>query len=88
MDCKSATKAVEMTWLPGNPGTGDPWWIRTRNENTCASASKSFRDKSHVLNDPLCGSPAEIRTPIHGSKGRCPTIRRPGNFGMNIRLPT
>src|SRR5215471_16975406 len=26
------------------------------------------------------GSPAWIRTTIHGSKGRCPTIRRPGNF--------
>jgi hypothetical protein len=26
------------------------------------------------------GSPAEIRTPIHGSKGRCPTIRRPGKI--------
>lgn len=24
------------------------------------------------------GSPAWIRTTIHGSKGRCPTIRRPG----------
>src|ERR1043165_201473 len=27
------------------------------------------------------GSPAWIRTTIHGSKGRCPTIRRPGNSG-------
>jgi hypothetical protein len=27
------------------------------------------------------GSPAWIRTTIHGSKGRCPTIRRPGNGG-------
>jgi hypothetical protein len=26
------------------------------------------------------GSPAWIRTTIHGSKGRCPTIRRPGIF--------
>src|SRR5437868_11422765 len=26
----------------------------------------------------VCGSPAWIRTTIHGSKGRCPTIRRPG----------
>src|SRR5580658_7950970 len=26
------------------------------------------------------GSPAWIRTTIHGSKGRCPTIRRPGNY--------
>src|SRR5215813_10374090 len=25
------------------------------------------------------GSPAWIRTTIHGSKGRCPTIRRPGS---------
>src|ERR1035441_6345724 len=25
------------------------------------------------------GSPARIRTSIHGSKGRCPTISRPGN---------
>ncbi len=27
----------------------------------------------------MLGSPAWIRTTIHGSKGRCPTIRRPGN---------
>ena len=26
------------------------------------------------------GSPAWIRTTIHGSKGRCPTVRRPGNY--------
>lgn len=26
------------------------------------------------------GSPAWIRTTIHGSKGRCPTVRRPGNM--------
>jgi hypothetical protein len=26
------------------------------------------------------GSPAWIRTTIHGSKGRCPTIRRPGSM--------
>ncbi len=26
------------------------------------------------------GSPAWIRTTIHGSKGRCPTIRRPGKI--------
>ena len=26
------------------------------------------------------GSPAWIRTTIHGSKGRCPTIRRPGKL--------
>src|ERR1035437_4753564 len=32
------------------------------------------------------GSPARIRTTIHGSKGRCPTIRRPGN-GMKRLLP-
>jgi hypothetical protein len=32
---------------------------------------------SKVLN-PKFGSPAWIRTTIHGSKGRCPTIRRPG----------
>ena len=29
----------------------------------------------------MAGSPAWIRTTIHGSKGRCPTIRRPGNEG-------
>jgi hypothetical protein len=29
---------------------------------------------------PKVGSPAWIRTTIHGSKGRCPTIRRPGIF--------
>ena len=29
---------------------------------------------------PKGGSPAWIRTTIHGSKGRCPTIRRPGKM--------
>src|ERR1035438_10396736 len=34
------------------------------------------------------GSPARIRTSIHGSKGRCPTIRRPGNgWSKGIALP-
>src|SRR4051794_8920850 len=33
-----------------------------------------------------CGSPAWIRTTIHGSKGRCPTIRRPGKCAGK-RLP-
>jgi hypothetical protein len=33
------------------------------------------------------GSPAWIRTTIHGSKGRCPTIRRPGNIWNGIALP-
>ena len=32
------------------------------------------------------GSPAWIRTTIHGSKGRCPTIRRPGNIWNGIAL--
>ena len=31
----------------------------------------------------VIGSPAWIRTTIHGSKGRCPTIRRPGNTKTN-----
>src|ERR1035437_8599333 len=31
------------------------------------------------LSETAVGSPARIRTSIHGSKGRCPTIRRPGN---------
>ena len=31
------------------------------------------------LGQKCSGSPAWIRTTIHGSKGRCPTIRRPGN---------
>jgi hypothetical protein len=33
---------------------------------------------SNLLNL-IGGSPAWIRTTIHGSKGRCPTIRRPGS---------
>ncbi len=33
------------------------------------------------------GSPAWIRTTIHGSKGRCPTIRRPGNLLRNDSRP-
>ena len=32
------------------------------------------------------GSPAWIRTTIHGSKGRCPTIRRPGNSKEGITI--
>src|SRR5258706_3649380 len=35
--------------------------------------------QSNVFNVSKFGSPAWIRTTIHGSKGRCPTIRRPGN---------
>ena len=42
---------------------------------------------------PLCwldlrdvGSPAWIRTTIHGSKGRCPTIRRPGISVLQLPL--
>src|SRR5690349_7733123 len=34
------------------------------------------------------GSPAWIRTTIHGSKGRCPTIRRPGNVSLVYLPPT
>jgi hypothetical protein len=34
------------------------------------------------------GSPAWVRTTIHGSKGRCPTIRRPGNLGGRQLSPT
>ena len=35
--------------------------------------------KRFVFSGKFGGSPAWIRTTIHGSKGRCPTIRRPGN---------
>src|SRR5580704_19065445 len=35
--------------------------------------------KKPIPGGPKGGSPAWIRTTIHGSKGRCPTIRRPGN---------
>ncbi len=34
-----------------------------------------------ALESGKCGSPAWIRTTIHGSKGRCPTVRRPGKKG-------
>ncbi len=37
------------------------------------------------------GSPAWIRTKIHGVKGRCPTIRRPGkevNLTLSILQPS
>ena len=34
------------------------------------------------------GSPAWIRTTIHGSKGRCPTIRRPGKSAGGTYLPS
>ena len=37
-----------------------------------------IRQLSSKLLNSKCGSPAWIRTTIHGSKGRCPTIRRPG----------
>jgi hypothetical protein len=45
--------------------------------------------KSPVFSAGLCGSPAWIRTTIHGSKGRCPTIRRPGTVQegkLNVSL--
>ena len=32
------------------------------------------------VNNLKIGSPAWIRTTTHGSKGRCPTVRRPGNL--------
>jgi hypothetical protein len=34
----------------------------------------------YLIDSKLRGSPAWIRTTIHGSKGRCPTIRRPGKM--------
>jgi hypothetical protein len=34
----------------------------------------------YLIDSKACGSPAWIRTTIHGSKGRCPTIRRPGKI--------
>ena len=34
------------------------------------------------INTKMSGSPAWIRTTIHGSKGRCPTIRRPGKIAQ------
>ena len=40
--------------------------------------SVQHREKALVKYERF-GSPAWIRTTIHGSKGRCPTIRRPGN---------
>ena len=45
--------------------------------------TKTHHPTSKLLNLKV-GSPAWIRTTIHGSKGRCPTIRRPGKRGGNF----
>jgi hypothetical protein len=41
--------------------------------------TEKWQSSFKLLNSKV-GSPAWIRTTIHGSKGRCPTIRRPGNI--------
>src|SRR5262249_40616430 len=46
---------------------------RRQAEGLCCQGFRSLK-----LITERCGSPAWIRTTIHGSKGRCPTIRRPG----------
>src|SRR5579871_1901435 len=46
-------------------------WKRYKTKGNVESASVHRKKRR--------GSPAWIRTTIHGSKGRCPTIRRPGN---------
>jgi hypothetical protein len=78
----------QPAWLRAHPG-----WRRFQPENraetqilanvwdngrpqTAMASSKTGRREVTVFG---CGSPAWIRTTIHGSKGRCPTIRRPGN---------
>jgi hypothetical protein len=55
--------------------TGETEILRTFNGRECFL----------VIDSKLGGSPAWIRTTIHGSKGRCPTIRRPGNSGRELR---
>jgi hypothetical protein len=54
------------------------------NLRNVADTSEVDRQRSRQRKAPVelerksTGSPAWIRTTIHGSKGRCPTIRRPG----------
>ena len=44
------------------------------------------KQRGETFRTRLSGSPAWIRTTIHGSKGRCPTIRRPGNKRQETAL--
>ena len=47
--------------------------IRAGGGKGCCQAKRASKLVAETV-----GSPAWIRTTIHGSKGRCPTIRRPG----------
>src|ERR1039458_1376007 len=65
----------------------------TRNVNTAeclgygdgGNGQRRQRNRGEKVSKTEVGSPARIRTTIHGPKGRCPTIRRPGN-GMKRLL--
>ena len=50
-------------------------WIRTEKQRSYTNPTEYLLLFSMRL---FGGSPAWIRTTIHGSKGRCPTVRRPG----------
>src|ERR1035438_10461320 len=43
-------------------------------------------EQPNINGEEKIGSPAWIRTTIHGSKGRCPTIRRPGKISGRFDL--
>ena len=55
----------------------EPALIRTDESTEITSGENSIR-QVFALTARKAGSPTWIRTTIHGSKGRCPTVRRSG----------
>ena|GEM_PF-3988862 len=52
---------------------------RNYSQGPSEETRKGMTEKARSGRRVVFGSPARIRTSIHGVKGRCPTIRRPGN---------
>ena len=59
---------------------------RVRWRGYICTPRRDFKSPLQLIDSKRSGSPAWIRTTIHGSKGRCPTIRRPGNAGEQKRI--
>lgn len=57
------------------PGSRNGNTGRRVSQRATVPSSKTGREVTELGS----GSPAWIRTTIHGSKGRCPTVRRPGS---------
>src|SRR5437867_1032005 len=60
-----------------------PGLTRVQQQTSVQTWTRQLLSKLLKLKD---GSPAWIRTTIHGSKGRCPTIRRPGKMWEEKKL--